>query len=865
MPWIFGGVQPPVQIYFFAIAAMALAFTLLAEWIQPSSHGILPTALVPLLLFLTLGALQLVPLGGPMLATVSPEATAMRASLAGEANPSDIELVRQLELPPPRTHQPVSLYPASTRHDLAMWVLGLVVFLCGALLFRSAAAVGWLAAAVALNGAALAFFGFVQALSWNGMLYWIVPLKEGGAPFASFVNRNHAGGYLNLCLACALGWLFWTVSRNAPASDRDIPSAGYRNSLYHRRKFVRLSNWSRHINAPTIAAVALSGTLVAGVFCSMSRGAMVAMVGAMMVTVLLLAFAHGKKLLSRILLLSLGSGAGIFLVLWIGFEGQVLQRASTLLDTQEAAAGRLSHWRQSLTSVPDFWATGTGLGTYRFVYVPYQTEPAGVWYYHAENNYVETLVEAGIPGFALLLAAIALVALATFRLIKHHAGSPWAAIGIAGALALASQAIQSFTDFGLYTPANMVLFALLCGAICGAAAQLHAARPLLALSPAFSNWCPAVALLGGLLVALTWAGWENHRAAAVATGIGVAFWSDDTPPPGPERIQHAIERLQRAVASRADDAEGHLHLARLWTQLWRTRAFEQQGGRLASPAQAADTWQSTSTVALHAAIHRIAWQGKVDQLQQLRHSETVQQSLPSALEQLVLARRACPLLPEAHIRLGEISSIAADPAADQVHLDRTKSLAPAHPDLLFRCGLLELQATRVEKACESWHACLLASDRHLGEIMAMAGRQVSLWHLVHRILPESPAKLIHLARTDRHVQAQPLLRDMLLERADQLTDDPLLPPDERFHAKGVICLMRDEYDEAISYLQRALEIRWDQDEWRYDLALALKRETRLDEAHEQARLCAQRSPDNPRYRTLLTEIHRERILGAAQL
>jgi len=54
---------------------------------------------------------------------------------------------------------------------------------------------------MAINGVAIAFFGLVQQLTWNGRLFWQVPLEQGGEPFGPFVDRNHAGGFLTLCLA----------------------------------------------------------------------------------------------------------------------------------------------------------------------------------------------------------------------------------------------------------------------------------------------------------------------------------------------------------------------------------------------------------------------------------------------------------------------------------------------------------------------------------------------------------------------------------------------------------------------------------------------------------------------------------------
>lgn len=55
----------------------------------------------------------------------------------------------------------------------------------------------------------------MQRLTWNGQLYWMIPLPfPGGEPFASFWNRNHAAGYLNLCFAAVAGLMVAGIRRS---------------------------------------------------------------------------------------------------------------------------------------------------------------------------------------------------------------------------------------------------------------------------------------------------------------------------------------------------------------------------------------------------------------------------------------------------------------------------------------------------------------------------------------------------------------------------------------------------------------------------------------------------------------------------
>jgi hypothetical protein len=82
------------------------------------------------------------------------------------------------------------------------------------------------------------------------------------------------------------------------------------------------------------------------------------------------------------------------------------------------------------------------------------------------------VVEAGLPGLALLLTALITGRAGLLAFVARPRPGQSYALGIAGTFALSSQAIHALFDFGLYLPANMLLLALICGAVCGRAAWL---------------------------------------------------------------------------------------------------------------------------------------------------------------------------------------------------------------------------------------------------------------------------------------------------------------------------------------------------------------------------------------------------------
>jgi hypothetical protein len=63
---------------------------------------------------------------------------------------------------------------------------------------------------------------------------------------------------------------------------------------------------------------------------------------------------------------------------------------ATILDEDlRQADGRLKNWADGWQAATDLLPAGSGLGTYRYVYRLYQQQPYGVWFYHAENQYLQ--------------------------------------------------------------------------------------------------------------------------------------------------------------------------------------------------------------------------------------------------------------------------------------------------------------------------------------------------------------------------------------------------------------------------------------------------------------------------------------------
>jgi O-antigen ligase len=155
------------------------------------------------------------------------------------------------------------------------------------------------------------------------------------------------------------------------------------------------------------------------------------------------------------------------MAIWIGID-PVVSRFELVPEEWEAEQGRSQVWMDSLEAAGDYWLTGSGLSSFRYVYPGYRSFGGRVFYSWAHNDYLQALIELGVPGFLLILWIMAGVwngarhvrhrLSGNLPLLHLHAGYCAAAVAVA---------LHSFTDFGLHLAANGALLAVIVGVVLG--------------------------------------------------------------------------------------------------------------------------------------------------------------------------------------------------------------------------------------------------------------------------------------------------------------------------------------------------------------------------------------------------------------
>jgi len=920
--WILGGVRAEVQFWLFVVGACATLGCWSICLARSVSLRPLPVALVPLALALVLAALQTIPLPPTVHRWFSPRTQRWWQDLAPHAA-TDSE-------PADNGGYPLSLYPASTRREGDLLALAVAAFTLAAIVLANRTAFAIAGVAVAINGAALAFFGLAQQLTRYGGLF---PPVGVGTPFASFVNRNNAAGFLNMCLACGIAISVWGIVHRTYRRPKRRP-ADELDSFHADRQGSRLQQICLSIprtlgnnallvlarlNSATLGGLLAAACIAAGIFCSLSRGGTIAMLGAAIITLLAAALA-GRWRLAWLAPMFIAGLAACLLVGYVGKGDSVKQRLATLLDESTLQGdGRLVNWADGKLAAQDLLPAGSGLGTYRYVYRLYQQQPNSAWFYHAENQYLQTLVEAGLAGLALLLAALGLVALACWRLLRHAPDPTTYALGVAGTFAVSSQAISAAFDFGLYLPANMLLLAAICGAVCGRAARtekkvsgtvcrngpqgalhkrfltpfslaslfcrngpegaLHKEKKVSGtvcrngpegaahkrfLTPfslcALPRLRPlaascCVALSGLLLLA----GGEARRAAAVAAALRQVQPLDLRRSQSVEALDGCLARFAVASPDGVQDVEAQWKLAQLWINRMRVGLVAIIRQDVPDDTSDSVIWTATDTVQLYGRAQQWTAQQQSAPLAALRTAPPVLENLPSAIWHLQRARRLCPLLPEIHLMLAQLAPLTAAGADNRADLQRARLVAPAQPAILTRCGLLELQAGRIALACRCWRTSLALNPKQLPEILRVARPEMDLVEHLGELLPDSPQWILDVALAQFGAEADRPIRDAALGQADRLAAARPGDDAQARWLRGRIAMLQDQPLLAVQRFTQAVEIRPNETAWRYDLAVALQRLERYAEAQEQARICALAEPNNEQYDALLRDVIRAQL------
>lgn len=361
----------------------------------------------------------------------------------------------------------ISVEPLHTRAAFPSLLLcGMLVWV-GRMVFSEPKKQLWLFGALTLIGVAIAFVGIQGAISHKAENF--LGLKTGNS-YATFVSKNSAGGYLNVCIAGCLGLLGWTLL-NTQRTTNDVRYRIPDSTLLSRIRGAA-EDLLADLNTPQIASTLCLVTIVSSLMISLCRGAVVSALAAT-VAAAVIANTKDKSRGSFTTVVAI-TAATVACLIGFQLDDQAYARIESLTEIdfeKEFRQGRAYIWSIAWKAAQFFGWCGSGLGTFHFAYLPFQEPLTPVWFYHAESVYAQCAVEMGFLGIASMIFALIAILIGIQRKIPTENWGASFPSKLAGSYLVISQALHSLVDFAIILPALFVPACLLIGSVQGALAM----------------------------------------------------------------------------------------------------------------------------------------------------------------------------------------------------------------------------------------------------------------------------------------------------------------------------------------------------------------------------------------------------------
>lgn len=376
---------------------------------------------------------------------------------------------------------PISVAPRLTAPYVWNFVTLAALAWCGSTLFESRNRLMLLLTVLSISGAAHSIIGIWQICLFPDRTFW--GLQEG-VPFGFFLNRNNAATFLNISFACSLGLIGW---RLAAVTGHEFGQKDFSFSNV-------LDLVSDRASCLAILSICIT---VAGLLACGSRGGLAgSLVGLTFAMGLFRSSRIFKKLLVTLCLLTVLS---ITLLGSIDVSPRTLERfGATAVGLNESLLenGRIPHWKNSLRAIGEYLPAGSGFGTYRYAYLPYEEIGSNEWFLNADNLWLEFALEGGIFAIFAMIFTLSILVYALIQL--NNTLDPMDhGISTAGFMGVAALSVSEAFDFGLLLAGSSSAAALLFGAVLSRAAA--DGTPLLRQSGKSGNRISFEAIGGGKL------------------------------------------------------------------------------------------------------------------------------------------------------------------------------------------------------------------------------------------------------------------------------------------------------------------------------------------------------------------------------
>lgn len=275
---------------------------------------------------------------------------------------------------------------------------------------------------ICLNGGALALECILQKIYYGDyqgkLLFLIEPGINSGniAQFGPFAYRSNAASYLNLIWPLGLG-VFIQLGRE---------------NLDHRKRRIG--------NGPELLLIPCTILAASGPIISSARGGALVMIGLLILVAVSLMF---MKVRSKFLRFSVSMAlfVGLGTAYYLGWEKLEPRLINIFSDNMSK---RTQIYETTLKMIDDYGLFGSGPGSFEAVAQFELGEIFTRWQSWVHNDYLEIYLTFGIPGAAILIALVVIIALQYTGIFLEESAQPLRWFGFLAVVGVATHAILDF-------------------------------------------------------------------------------------------------------------------------------------------------------------------------------------------------------------------------------------------------------------------------------------------------------------------------------------------------------------------------------------------------------------------------------------
>lgn len=280
---------------------------------------------------------------------------------------------------------------------------------------------------------ALVILGLLQVFSDDDSSYYFYEFTNLGAPVGTFANVNHFSSILLMILPFTFFLIGRLIKDWGEPNDKAIAYA--------------------------LLIVTFLFAIVIGVF---SAGSVAIYCLFLPITFLSVLTSRGSEQKGMNILIHIGViGLVAIAAGLVALSPMLEQLGRTELD-QSDHRSRFHIWSITLDAARAYWPVGSGIGTFESV-IPMFEDPqsiSAVYYARAHNEYLQLVLEAGMPGVALMVVAFFWICSQYFKIWGSKSHGSLVTLKKQAFLAVLVLVLHSFVDYPVRTPAISVVLAV---------------------------------------------------------------------------------------------------------------------------------------------------------------------------------------------------------------------------------------------------------------------------------------------------------------------------------------------------------------------------------------------------------------------